>query len=216
MTAKKNSIKNLTLIDHPLMQHKVGILRDKKTSTQDFREITKEISRVLAYEAMADWKLFDEVEIETPITKTKVKRIKNPPIIVAIMRAGNPILDAVMSMLPFSSAGHIGIYRDKFIKNTVEYYFKIPENHVGIPVFVCEPLIATGDTVIAAIDRLKSYEVGPIKVLSILVSDTGLEKLKHFHPDVEVIALSVEHELTPNGYLVPGLGDAGDRLYQTR
>ena len=119
-------------------------------------------------------------------------------------------------MLPFASAGFIGIYRDKFIQNTVEYYFKLPPDVKGRTILLCDPLIATADTMIAAIDRLKSYHVGPIKVLSVLTSDHALNRLEHFHPDVQVYALSVEKEMTENGYLVPGLGDAGDRLYQTK
>lgn len=208
--------KNLTLINHPLLRHKLGILRDKTSSTQEFREITKEISRILAYEAMSDWTDFENVQVETPMAKTTVERIKNPPLIVAIMRAGNPVLDAVLSMMPFASAGHIGIYRDKFIKNTVEYYFKIPKDHVGKTVFLCEPLIATADTSVAAIDRLKSYNVGPIRLLSILASPEGLAKLQKFHPDVKVYALSQEASINEMGYLMPGLGDAGDRLYGTK
>lgn len=209
-------VKILRLIEHPLLKHKLGMLRNKNTTTPDFREITKEISRILAYEAMSDWKDFDFEKIETPISRAEVERIKNPPLIISIMRAGNPMLDGVLSMIPFAPAGHIGIYRDKFVKNTVEYYFKIPEDHVGKEVFLCEPLIATADTAIAAIDRLKSYDVGRIKVLSILASHEGLKKLEHFHPDISVFTLSVEKEVNEMGYLIPGLGDAGDRLYQSR
>lgn len=208
--------KNLKLLQHPLLQHKLGILRNKNTSSSDFRDITKEISRILAYEAMADWTEMETHPCETPIASTEVKRIKNAPMVIAVMRAGNPMLDGVLSMIPFAPAGHIGIYRDKFIENTVEYYFKIPEDHEGRQVYLCEPLIATADTAIAAIDRLKSYEVGKIKILSILVSEIGLNKLQEFHPDVSVMALAVEPGLTEAGYLIPGLGDAGDRLYQTR
>lgn len=207
---------NLKIINHPLLRHKLGILRDKKSSTQEFREITKEISRILAYEAMRDWQEMEEFEVETPIALARVERIRNAPLVIAIMRAGSPVQDAVLSMLPFASAGHIGIYRDKFIKNTVEYYFKIPKDHEGKTVFLCEPLVATADTSIAAIDRLKSYNVGPIKLLSILVSPEGLAKLHEIHPDVVVYALSKEQSLNEMGYLIPGLGDAGDRLYGTR
>jgi uracil phosphoribosyltransferase len=203
-------------INHPLLKHKLGILRDKNTSSFEFRELVKEISRILAYESMREWTDLETVDIETPVAKTSVSRIKNPPIVVSIMRAGNPVQDAVLSMLPFASAGHIGIYRDKFINNTVEYYFKLPENHNGQPVLLCEPLLATADTAIAAIDRLKNYEVGKIKLLSILVSKQGLEKLHHFHPDVEVFALHQEEVVNEKGYLVPGLGDAGDRIYHTK
>lgn len=209
-------MKNFHHINHPILKHKLGLLRDKNTSSFEFRELVKEISKVLAYEAMSDWDQFETVEIETPITKTKVEKIKNPPIAVSIMRAGNPVQEAVLSMLPFASAGHIGIYRDKFIGNTVEYYFKLPENHIGKTILLCEPLLATADTSINAIDRLKNYEVGKIKLLSILVSEKGLEKLHHYHPDVEVYALNLEKEINDKGYLVPGLGDAGDRIYGTK
>jgi uracil phosphoribosyltransferase len=207
---------NFHHINHPILRHKLGLLRDKNTSSFEFRELVKEISKILAYEAMKDWDQFETVDIETPITKTKVEKIKNAPIAVSIMRAGNPVQEAVLSMLPFASAGHIGIYRDKFIGNTVEYYFKLPENHVGKTILLCEPLLATADTSINAIDRLKNYEVGKIKLLSILVSEKGLEKLHHFHPDVEVFALNLEKEINDKGYLVPGLGDAGDRIYGTK
>lgn len=203
-------------VNHPILRHKLGLLRDKNTSTFEFRELVKEVAKVLAYEAMRDWDQFETVDIETPITKTKVEKIKNAPIAVSVMRAGNPVQEAVLSMLPFASAGHIGIYRDRFIGNTVEYYFKLPENHVGKTILLCEPLLATADTAIAAIDRLKNYEVGKIKLLSILVSESGLARLHHFHPDVEVFAINMEKEINDKGYLVPGLGDAGDRIYGTK
>lgn len=209
-------MKNVQIINHPLMQHKLGYLRDKNTHSAEFREIMKEIGRSLAYEAMRDWQDMDEVAIETPIAKTNVQRLKNPPIAVSVMRAGNGLLDAVLSMIPVASAGFIGIYRDKFIHNTVEYYFKLPANVIGKRVLLCDPLIATADTMVAAIDRLKSYQVGAITVLSVLVSEHALQRLEKFHPDVKIITLNVEKEMNELGYLVPGLGDAGDRLYQTK
>ncbi|PIP96746.1 MAG: uracil phosphoribosyltransferase [Bdellovibrio sp. CG12_big_fil_rev_8_21_14_0_65_39_13] len=202
-------------IDHPLLRHKLGYLRDKDTQSNEFRELMKEISRILAYEVMRDWKDFDVVDIETPIAKTKIERIVNPPIVVSILRAGNGMLDAVLSMIPFAQVGFIGIYRDKFIHNTVEYYFKMPKNLKDRQIVLCDPLLATGDTLIAAIDRLKSYEVGKIKVLSVLASSYGLDRIHHFHPDVDFYFLNEEKDLNEKGYLVPGLGDAGDRLFQT-
>jgi uracil phosphoribosyltransferase len=208
--------KNLIELKHPLMLHKLGHLRDKNTNSADFRNLMTEISKLLAYEAMRDWKELDVVNVETPLAPTKVERIINPPCAVAILRAGNGMLDGVLSMIPIASAGHIGIYRDKFIQNTVEYYFKLPAQVKGRAILLCDPLIATADTMIAAIDRLKSYHVGPIKVLSVLVSEHALMRLEHFHPDVKIYALNVEKEMMDNGYLVPGLGDAGDRLYQTK
>ena len=208
--------KNLSIIDHPLLQHKLGYLRDKNTRSAEFRELVKEISRSLAYEVMRDWQDIATVGIETPIARCKVDRIQNPPVVVSVMRAGNGMLDAVLSMIPFASAGFIGIYRDKFINNTVEYYFKMPADTKGRTAILCDPLVSTADTMIAAIDRLKSYEVGSVKILSILISQFAVERIHHFHPDVEILTLNVEKEINDHGYLVPGLGDAGDRLYQTK
>lgn len=204
------------VLDHPLLKHKLGYLRDKNTSSAEFRDITKEISRILAHEVMRDWKSMKTVAIETPLAATKVERIDNAPVVVSIMRAGNGMLDAVLSMIPFASAGFIGIYRDKFINNTVEYYFKMPEDIKGKMAILCDPLVSTADTMIAAIDRLKSYEVKEIKVLTILVSRYAVERMAHFHPDVEIYTLNIEQDVNELGYLVPGLGDAGDRLYQTK
>ena len=149
----------LHVIDHPLLQHKLGYLRDKNTPSAGFRDLVKEISRSLAYEVMRDWPDLFQLEIETPIAKAKVNRIQNPPVVVSVMRAGNGMLDPVLSMIPFASAGFIGIYRDKFIHDTVEYYFKMPADIKGRLAILCDPLISTADTMLAAIDRLKSYEV---------------------------------------------------------
>lgn len=209
-------MKNLTVLDHPLLRHKLGYLRDKNTSSPEFRDLVKEISRILAHEVMRDWKEMKLIDIETPIARTKVERIANAPVIVSIMRAGNGMLDAVLSMIPFASTGFIGIYRDKFIHSTVEYYFKMPADIRGKKAILCDPLVATADTVIAAIERLKSYEVADITILSILVSEQAMQRLSESHPDVRVFTLNVERELNSQGYLVPGLGDAGDRLYQTK
>ncbi|NOT78948.1 MAG: uracil phosphoribosyltransferase [Bacteriovoracaceae bacterium] len=210
------SSNKVTVVNHPLLKHKLGLIRDKNTSSNDFRELTKEISKILAYEAMREWDQFETVSIETPIAKTTIQKIKNPPVVVSVLRAGNGMLDAVLSMIPISSAGFIGIYRDKFINTTVEYYFKMPENIKGKEILLCDPLIATADTIVAAIDRLKQYEVGKIKVLSLITSKIGLERLSFFHPDVEVLTLNIEADINDSGYLVPGLGDAGDRLFQTK
>jgi uracil phosphoribosyltransferase len=206
----------VTVIDHPLLKHKLGYLRDKNTGSSEFRELMKEISRILAHEVMRDWSEMREVLVETPIAQTKVERISNAPVVVSIMRAGNGMLDAVLSMIPFASAGFIGIYRDKFVNNTVEYYFKMPADIKGKMAILCDPLVSTADTMIAAIDRLKSYEVKKIRILSILCSEFALEKIHHFHPDVDILTLNIEKEINSLGYLVPGLGDAGDRLYQTK
>jgi uracil phosphoribosyltransferase len=209
-------MKNLVVLDHPLLKHKLGYLRDKNTHSAEFRDLLKEISRSLAYEVMRDWHDMARVEVETPIAQAVVERIENPPVVVSIMRAGLGMLDPVLSMIPFASAGFIGIYRDKFIHNTVEYYFKMPSEIKGKLALLCDPLISTADTMVAAIDRLKSYEVGRIKILSILISEFAIERIHHFHPDVQIYTLNVEKEVNELGYLVPGLGDAGDRLFQTK
>lgn len=206
----------VVVLDHPLLVHKLGYLRDKETGSGEFRELTKEISRILAFEVMRDWKDMKLVDIETPITKTQVKRIHNTPVVVSIMRAGNGMLDAVLSMIPFASAGFIGIYRDRFVNNTVEYYFKMPQDIKGKLAILCDPLVATADTMIAAIERLKSYEVDKIRILSILISEVAIQRIHSLHPDVEIMTLNIEKEVNEHGYLVPGLGDAGDRLFQTK
>lgn len=206
----------LTVLDHPLLKHKLGYLRDRNTSSSEFRDLVKEISRILAHEVMRDWKDLKIVDIETPIARTKVERITNAPVVVSIMRAGNGMLDAVLSMIPFASTGFIGLYRDKFIHSTVEYYFKMPADIQGKQAILCDPLVATADTALAAIERLKSYEVGDIRILSILISEFAAKKIAELHPDVKIFAVAVEREMNEQGYLVPGLGDAGDRLYQTK
>lgn len=204
------------VLNHPLLQHKLGYLRDKNTKSVEFREIMKEISVHLGYEAMRDWKEFMKVDIETPLAATTVERIVKAPVIVSVMRAGNAMLDSILTVIPFASAGFIGIYRDKFINNTVEYYFKMPEDIKGRMAILCDPLVSTADTMVAAIDRLKSYEVKEIKILTILLSEYAKERIHHFHPDVDIYTLNMETEINESGYLVPGLGDAGDRLYQTK
>jgi uracil phosphoribosyltransferase len=206
----------VTVINHPLLKHKLGYLRDKNTKSVEFRGLIHEMSGLLAYEVMREWKDLMSIDIETPIAKAQVDRIHNPPVVVSIMRAGNGMLDAILDILPFAATGFIGIYRDKFIHNTVEYYFKMPADIKGRMALLCDPLISTADTAIAAIDRLKSYEVKDIKIISILVSEFAIKRIHHFHPDVEIFAVNIEKEINEAGYLVPGLGDAGDRLYQTR
>lgn len=202
-------------LSHPVIDHKLGYLRDKNTDSATFRRVVFELTKYMAYESTRDMKVAD-IEIETPLAKTKVKRVEQNPVIVSIMRAGNGMLDSMLAALPFCSVGHIGIYRDKFIENTVEYYFKLPENVKGREILLIDPLLATGDTAVASIDRLKQYEVGKIKLITLLTCKHGTERVHHFHPDVDIFTLSAAEELNEKGYLVPGLGDAGDRLFQTK
>ena len=207
--------KNLIELKHPLIDHKLAFLRDKNTGSAEFRNIMVELTKLVGIEATKDLSVVD-AEIETPISKAKVKKIAIAPVIVSIMRAGNGMMESMLSLLPFASAGHIGIYRDKFIDNTVEYYFKLPENVAGKEILLIDPLLATGDTAIASIDRLKQYNVGKIKLLTILTCKEGVDRVHGFHPDVDIYTLSASEELNEKGYLVPGLGDAGDRLFNTK
>lgn len=207
-------MEKLTIISHPVLQHKLTLLRSKETKSCEFRRLLNEISGLLAYESTKELAL-KRVDIETPLEKMQGEEVAHAPIIVSIMRAGNGMLDGLLNMLPFASAGHIGIYRDKFIQNTVEYYFRLPKDSAGKEVILADPLLATGDTAIACIDRLKQYGVGKITMICILVSQEGVDKLLQFHPDVKIIAISKERDLNGDGHLLPGLGDAGDRLYKT-
>lgn len=208
----QKSLMNCREIGHPVLQHKLAMLRDKNTHGIGFRGLMSELGKFLAYEVSKDLET-ESFELQTPVAWTIGSRPKNYPIVVSILRAGSGLLEGVLETLPYAGAGHIGIYRDKFIQNTVEYFFKLPDNSQGKNVLLLDPMLATGDTVIAAIDRLKQYEVGKITILSVLVSPEGAQKVFHFHPDVEILCLSVEEGLNEQGLLLPGIGDASERLF---
>ncbi len=200
------------LIQHPVIEDKLSRLRQADCSSNEFRNLMSEISRFLAFEATKNIDTID-CDIQTPLSKANVRRIENFPLIISILRAGNGMLDGVLSVLTGAQAGHIGIYRDKFINNTVEYYFRIPENCQGKHTILLDPVIATADTIIAAVDRLKQYGVKEITVLTITVAEAGIQKLHHFHPDVKIFAISIEESIDQSGLLIPGIGDVGSRLY---
>lgn len=202
------------LLEHPVLQHKLGVLRNKFTSSSDVRQIIREISTLLAYEATRHLALH-AVEVETPMGLSTAYKIEKPPLIVSIMRAGNSMLDGVLSVLAESKVGHIGIYRDRFTLNTVEYYFRLPDkNHVdGKEVLLIDPLVATGDTVLASIERLKQFNVGVITILCLLISREAIERIQHFYPDVAIYAVGIEKEMDQRGFLTPGIGDVSSRLY---
>jgi uracil phosphoribosyltransferase len=202
------------LIHHPVARHKLSILRDKKTTSMTFRLIMEEVSQLLAYEASRDLKLSWR-KIETPFESTEAEVVDEDLVLVAIMRAGNGMLSGMARILPFATIGHIGIYRDRFIQGTVEYYLRLPKNVKGKKTLLLDPLLATGDTACAAIQRLKEYEVGQIRYICFLASPEGISKVNQLHPDVQIYTLNVEKGLDPQGFLLPGLGDAGDRLYDT-
>jgi uracil phosphoribosyltransferase len=207
-------MKKLHIIDHPVVLEKLAALRDKSTSSYSFRQILAEISTFLAYEATRDLKT-KLAEVETPLEKARVPRVAEEVCIASILRAGEGMLEGFLKAVPFARVGHIGIYRDKFLHNTVEYYFKIPETFRGKRTIVIDPLLATGDTALAALDRLKQYEVGPIRFVCVLAAKVAIEKIHKEHPDVEIFTVNVEKGLNEKGYLLPGVGDAGDRLFRT-
>ena len=211
---KKHTKGRLTIIEHPIIEHKLAMLRDKSATPHSFRQIFAELGRILAYESTRDLRTMT-VDIETPMQKAKGKKVGEDLVVACILRAAEGMLPGFVEMLPFAAFGHIGIYRDKFMNQTVEYYFKLPQNVKGKKLLLIDPLLATGDTALAALDRLKQYEVGPIKVVTLLSAKTGIEKIFDAHPDVEIYTLSVENGLNEKGYLLPGLGDAGDRLFGT-
>ena len=202
------------VLTHPILQHNLTKLRDESTQPVHFRRVLEQLSALMAYEITRDISV-TEREVKTPVAETRGVVVDDDMVIVSIMRAGNGMLDGLLRMLPFSRVGHIGIYRDKFVNNTVEYYFRLPDEVRGRNILLADPLIATGDTAVASIDRLKEYGVGRIRFVSLLVSPQGLNKLYNHHPDVEVFTLSIEEGLTDTGYILPGIGDAGDRLYGT-
>lgn len=206
--------KNIRVIEHPIIRHKLGMIRDKNTRPHEFRQLFGELSHILAYECTRDLKLTASTT-ETPIQKASIERVGEELVLACILRAGEGMLGGFLQMLPFARVGHIGIYRDKAMHQTVEYYFKMPTEMKGRKVLLLDPLLATGDTCLAALDRLKQYEVGPIKVITLLSAKVGLDKVLEAHPDVEVYTLSIEEGLNEKGYLLPGLGDAGDRLFGT-
>jgi uracil phosphoribosyltransferase len=208
-----NRFKNCTVLDHPVLQHKLAILRDEKTSSLTFRLIVEEISQFLAYSATSKLKT-KKKRVRTPMGEfTNCEIIDDQLLLVPIFRAGIGMLNGMMRILPFAGVGHVGIYRDKNVKSTVEYYFRLPKNSEGKKVLILDPLLATGDTICSAIDRLKDVGVGPISLVCLLAAPEGIKKLMEYHPDVHVYALSIEKGLDKNGYILPGLGDAGDRLY---
>ncbi|MBT6491248.1 MAG: uracil phosphoribosyltransferase, partial [Deltaproteobacteria bacterium] len=181
------------ILNHPILQHNLTKLRNRETKPVDFRRVMDQLSALLAYEITRDISVSQE-PVTTPLEETKGAVVSDDLVIVSIMRAGNGMLDGLLRMLPFSRVGHIGIYRDKFIGNTVEYYFRLPDEVKGRKILLADPLIATGDTAVASIDRLKEYGVESIRFVSLLASPEGLAHLYDHHPDVEVYTLSVERE----------------------
>jgi uracil phosphoribosyltransferase len=207
---------NVELIDHPLVQHKLTLLRQKEVSTNNFRRLVNELSALLTYEVLRDIPLHD-VEIETPLETMTGKVIDGKKLVfVSILRAGTGILDGMLSVVPGARVGHIGLYRDPKTLIAVEYYFKMPHDMQERDVVVVDPLLATGHSAVAAVDRLKECHPKSIKFVCLLTCPEGLATLHDAHPDVPVYTASVDRGLDEHGYIVPGLGDAGDRMFGTK
>uniref|UniRef100_A0A7C3MK08 Uracil phosphoribosyltransferase n=1 Tax=Dictyoglomus thermophilum TaxID=14 RepID=A0A7C3MK08_DICTH len=204
------------LVDHPLVQHKLTKLRDKNTQPKEFRELLSEISSLMLYEVTRDLPL-KEVEVETPLGKAKGKVLNNKDLaIVPILRAGLVMAEGMLQILPSAKVGHIGLYRDPNTLQPVQYYTKLPEDISEREVIVVDPMLATGGSAIAAISILKSKQVKNIKFVCIIAAPEGIKAFKEVHPDVEIYTAAVDEYLNDHGYIVPGLGDAGDRLFGTK
>lgn len=209
-------MKNVVELKHPLIEHKLSILRDKDTSTKEFRELIKEISMFLCYEAMKDAKL-EPVTIETPIKKMKTHCLdEDKYAFIPILRAGMGMLDGVISVIPTAKVGHIGMYRNEESYEPVNYFFKVPDGIESREVVLLDPMLATGGSAIDAINLLKEKGVKKIKFLCIISAPEGIERVSKEHPDVEIYTACIDEKLNENKYIVPGLGDAGDRIFGTK
>lgn len=208
--------KNVTVYDHPLIQHKTTILRNKSTSNKEFRETVEEITMLMCYEALRDLPL-TEVEIETPIIKTKQKKLAGKKLaVVPILRAGLGMVGGMLQLVPSAKVGHIGMYRDEETLQPQEYYCKLPKDISERLIVVVDPMLATGGSAMDAISQIKSYGGKNIKFLCLIAAPEGIEALTKAHPDVQIYCANVDERLNENGYIVPGLGDAGDRIFGTK
>ena len=206
----------IKIMEHPLIQHKIGIIRRKETSSKEFRELVSEIAMFMAYEATRDLKLTD-IEIETPLQKTVVKELAGKKLaVVPILRAGLGMVDGMLSMIPTAKVGHIGLYRDPDTYEPVEYYCKLPADCDEREVFVVDPMLATGGSSVAAIQMLKDKGVKHIRFMCIIAAPEGVERMQKEHPDVDVYIGALDERLNEHKYIVPGLGDAGDRIFGTK
>jgi len=207
---------NVHVVDHPLIRHKLALLRDKNTSTNEFRDLLREVSLLMGYELLRDLPT-EEVEIETPLEKTKAHMLSGKKLcIVSILRAGNGFLDGLLELVPSARVGHIGLYRDPDTLIAIEYYLKFPEDLPTRQVIIVDPMLATGHSAIAAIDRVKDQDATDIKFLCLVAAPEGIEALHEAHPDVQIYTAAIDRELNDHGYILPGIGDAGDRIFGTK
>jgi uracil phosphoribosyltransferase len=207
---------NVVVVDHPLVQHKLGLLRDKTTPTQVFRQLVDELTLLLTYEATKDMAT-EESEIETPLEPTTVQRISGKKVAVCpILRAGVGMLDGVLSLISGARVGFIGLYRNEDTLEPVEYYVKLPQDIAERDVLILDPMLATGNSTAAAVATVKRAGAQSIRLIAIIAAPEGIERLQSEHPDVAIVVAAIDRELSERGYIVPGLGDAGDRLYGTK
>ncbi|WP_170387331.1 uracil phosphoribosyltransferase [Ruegeria atlantica] len=207
---------HLTVVDHPLVQHKLTLMRDKGTSTAEFRQLLREITLLLAYEVTRELKLTTR-HIETPMEEMDAPILAGKKLaLVSILRAGNGMLDGVLELIPSARVGFVGLYRDEETLKPVQYYFKAPEGLKDRLVIAVDPMLATGNSSVAAIDLLKEAGATDIRFLCLLAAPEGVERMKEAHPDVKIVTAALDRELNSKGYIMPGLGDAGDRMFGTK
>ena len=210
------STSNVHVIDHPLVQHKLTLMRRKEASTNSFRRLLNELSMLMAYEVTRDMPMQD-IEVETPLETMTAKVIDGKKLVlVSILRAGNGILEGMLSVVPGARVGHIGLYRDPKTLTAVEYYFKMPSEMQDRDIIVVDPMLATGNSAIAAVERMKELSPKSIKFVCLLACPEGVKALQTAHPDVPIYTAAIDRELNSHGYILPGLGDAGDRIFGTK
>jgi len=206
----------VTVVDHPLVQHKLGLLRDQETPTQMFRQLVNEVTLLLTYEATKELAT-EDVEIDTPLERTTVPRISGKKVAVCpILRAGVGMLDGVLDLITGARVGFIGLYRNEETLEPVEYYVKLPADIADRDVILLDPMLATGNSTAAAVDTVKRAGAQSVRLIAVIAAPEGIERLHSAHPDVHVVVAGVDRALNEKGYIVPGLGDAGDRLYGTK
>jgi uracil phosphoribosyltransferase len=209
-------MKNVTVVNHPLVQHKLSLMRHKDTPTAQFRQLIREVTMLLGYEVTRDLPMAKE-PIETPLTQMDAPVLTGKKLVfISVLRAGNGLLEGMLDLIPSARVGHVGIYRDPDTLVAVEYYFKVPEELDERKVIVVDPMLATGNSAIAAVQRIKEAGARDIKFVCLLAAPEGIEKFQEAHPDVPIITAAIDEKLNDHGYIVPGLGDAGDRIYGTK
>ena len=207
---------NLTVLDHPLIQHKLSILRDRETSTRDFKQLVSEIAMLMAYEATEDLAT-EAVEVETPLERMTARQVSGKKLtLVPILRAGLGMVEGIAHLIPSARVGHIGLYRDHDTLQPVDYYFKIPAAEVERDFYLLDPMLATGGSAVAAVGALKGAGARRIRFLSVVAAPEGVQRMLDAHPDVHIFTAALDRQLNDQGYILPGLGDAGDRLFGTR